>query len=84
MDSCFREIYVPRAWRVNLAAGFDFREKSRVWFGSIGVRVCLQPPSLPLYYEGIVKKTNFSQKFVYVLTPSVPRGFPLTSKIVWR
>ena len=27
MDSWFREIYVPRAWRVYLATRFDFREK---------------------------------------------------------
>ena len=35
MDSWLREIYVPRAWRVYLATGFDFREKNRVCFGSI-------------------------------------------------
>ena len=29
MDSWFKEIHVPRAWRVNLATGFDFREKNR-------------------------------------------------------
>ena len=27
MDSWFREIHVPRAWRVHLATGFDFYEK---------------------------------------------------------
>ena len=37
MDSWFREIHVPRAWRVYLATGFDFREKNRACFGSIGV-----------------------------------------------
>ena len=37
VDSWFREIHVPRAWRVNLATGFDFREKTRACFGSIGV-----------------------------------------------
>ena len=67
MDSWFREIYVPRAWRVYLAAGFDFREKTRVCFGSIEVRVRLQSPTLPLYYEGKVKKTSFPKNFVYVL-----------------
>ena len=36
MDSWFREIHVPRAWRVYLATGFDFREKNRACFGSIG------------------------------------------------
>ena len=28
------EIHVPRAWRVYLATGFDFREKNRACFGS--------------------------------------------------
>ena len=37
MDSWFREIHVPRAWRVHLATGFDFHEKNRACFGSIGV-----------------------------------------------
>ena len=68
MDSWFREIYVLRAWRVHLATGFDFREKNRVCFGSIGFGVCLLSPTLPLYYEGKVKKTIFPQGFVYVLT----------------
>ena len=27
VGSWFREIHVPRAWRVYLATGFDFREK---------------------------------------------------------
>ena len=57
VGSWFREIYVLRAWCVYLATGFDFREKNRVCFGSIGIRVRLQPPTLPLYYEGKVKKT---------------------------
>ena len=52
VDSWFREIYVLRAWRVYLATGFDFREKNRICFGSIGVRVRLLSPTLPLYYEG--------------------------------
>ena len=37
VDSWFRKIHVPRAWRVYLATGFDFREKNRACFGSIGV-----------------------------------------------
>ena len=37
VDSWFREIPVPRTWRVYLATGFDFREKNRACFGSIGV-----------------------------------------------
>ena len=53
--------------RVYLATGFDFREKKSVCFGSIGVQVRLQPPTLPLYYEGKAMKTNFPQNYVYVL-----------------
>ena len=67
MDSWFREIYVLRAWRVHLATGFDFREKNRVCLGSIGARFWCLPPTLPLYYEGKVMKTNFPQNYVYVL-----------------
>ena len=37
VDSWFREIPVLRTWRVYLATGFDFREKNRTCFGSIGV-----------------------------------------------
>ena len=37
MDSWFREIPIPRTWRVYLATGFDFRGKNRACFGSIGV-----------------------------------------------
>ena len=36
VDSSFREIHVPRAWRVYLATGLDFREKNRASFESIG------------------------------------------------
>ena len=61
VDSRFREIYVLRAWHVYLVTGFDFREKKSVCFGSIGVRVRLQSPTLPLYYGGKVKKTIFPQ-----------------------
>ena len=57
VDSWSREIHVLRAWRVYLATGFDSREKNRACFGSIGARLWLQPPALPLYYEGKVKKT---------------------------
>ena len=37
VDSWFREIPVQRTWRVYLATGFDFHEKNRACFGSIGV-----------------------------------------------
>ena len=49
VDSWFREIFVPRVWHVYLASGFDFREKNRVCFGSIGTQVCCQSPTLRLY-----------------------------------
>ena len=73
VDSWFREIHVPRAWRVYLATGFDFREKNRVFWGSIGSRVCFESPTLPLYYEGKVMKTTFPKNCVYVLTTTKTR-----------
>ena len=73
MDSWFREIYVPRAWRVYLATGFDFREENPVCFESIGARVCLQSPTLPLYYEGKVMKTIFPKNVLYVLGATTTR-----------
>ena len=66
VDSWFREIHVPQAWRVYLATGLDFCKKNCVCFGSIGARVCCQPPTLPLYYEGKMMKTLFPQNYVYV------------------
>ena len=41
VDSRFREIRVPQAWRVYLATGLDFREKNRASFGSIGTLLWL-------------------------------------------
>ena len=85
MDSWFREIHVSRAWRVYLATGVVFREKSPVCFGSIGARLWLQSPTLPLYYEGKVKKPIFPRNFVY--DNNSPHGkfhrflFPFSSKI---
>ena len=67
VDSWLREIHVPRAWRVYLATGFDFREKNRVVFVSFGAQICVPSPTLSLYYEGRVKGTIFSRNFVYVL-----------------
>ena len=67
MDSWFREIHVPQAWRVYLAIGLDFREKKRACFASIGARVCCQSPTLPLYYEGKMMKAIFLQNYVFVL-----------------
>ena len=64
-----REICVPRAWRVYLATGFDFCKKNPVFVlgrseSEFAVRSL---PTLPLYYGGKMKKTIFSQSFVYVL-----------------
>ena len=75
VDSGLGEIHVPRAWRVYLATGLDFREKkscclclifdqNRTSFGSIGTRLWLQPLTLPLYYEGKMMKTIFPQNYL--------------------
>ena len=73
VDSWFREIPVPPAWRIYLATGFDFREKNCVFWGSVGARVCCESPTLPLYYEGKVMKTNFPKNYVYVLRTTKTR-----------
>ena len=67
VDSWFREIHVPRARRVYLATGYDFRKKTRVFFGSIGARLWFESLTLPLYYEGKATKTTFPKNYVYVL-----------------
>ena len=73
MDSWFRELHVPRDWRVYLATGFAFREKKNcAYFGSIGARICRQPPTLQHYSEGKVK-TIFPQSYVYVLMTTTTR-----------
>ena len=72
-DSWFREIHVPQAWRVYLATGLDFREKNRASFESIGARLWLQSPTLPLYYEGKMMMTPFPQNYVYVLRTTTTR-----------
>ena len=52
VDSWSREIHVPRAWRVYLATGFDFREKIVLVLGRSESRRWLPSPTLSLYYEG--------------------------------
>ena len=53
MDSWFREIPIPRTWRVYLATGFDFREKKIVLvLGRSESMSWLPSPTLSLYYEG--------------------------------
>ena len=73
VNLCFREIHIPRAWRVYLATGFDFREKNRAFFGSIRARIRCQSLTLPLYYEGKVMKTTFPKNYVYVLRTTKTR-----------
>ena len=73
VDSWFREIHVSQAWHVYLATGLDFREKNRACFESIGTRLWLQSPNLPLYYEGKMMKTPFPQNYVYVLRTTTTR-----------
>ena len=64
VDSWCREIYVPWAWRVFLATGIDFYEKTMLVLGQS--EPDRQPPILALYYEGKVK-TIFPKNFMYVL-----------------
>ena len=51
VDSWFREIPIPRTWRVYLATVFDFHGNNCACFGTIGVPT-LPSPTLSLYYEG--------------------------------
>ena len=61
-----REIHVPQARRVYFATSLDsiFVKKNRACFGSIGIRLWRQPPTLPLYHEGKMMKTPFPQNYV--------------------
>ena len=61
MDAWFKEIHVPRAWRVYLATGFDFREKNGAAFESTRTQLCCQPSTFALYYEGKMKRTIFPE-----------------------
>ena len=67
VDSGFREIPVPRTWRVYLATGFDFREKNRACFGSIGVPTLASVSYLVTILWRKVNGDHFSRNFVYVL-----------------
>ena len=66
MDSWFREIHVP-AWRVYLATGFDFREKKRGCFQSIGVPTLASVSYLVIILRRKVNGDHFPRNFVYVL-----------------
>ena len=68
MDSWFREIHVPRAWRVHLATGFDFHEKNGACFGSIAVPTLASVSYLVTILLGRkVNGDHFFRNFVYVL-----------------
>ena len=71
MDSGFREINVTRAWRVYLATGFDFRERSGAGLGSIGPQTL---PSVTLQLTLLCRKDeedHFSQNFVCILQQQI-------------
>ena len=74
VDSWFREIYVPQAWRVYLATGLDFREKKKSYLFWVDRSPSLpSAPTLPLYYEGEMMETLFPQNYVYVLRTTTTR-----------
>ena len=59
VDLWFREMPVPRLWRVNLATELDFRKNHSACFISVGARFWRRPPTSPLYYERKAMKTIF-------------------------
>ena len=67
MDSWFREIPIPRTWRVYLATGFDFRGKNRACFGSIGVPTLASVSYLVTIFMKEGERDHFPRNFVYVL-----------------
>ena len=67
VDSGFRKIHVPRAWRVYLATGFDFREKNRASLGSIGAPTLLSASYLATKLYRKDEGDYFSQHFVCIL-----------------
>ena len=52
VDSWFREIPIPRTWRVYLATGLIFAKKSCLFWVDRSPRRWLPSPTLSLYYEG--------------------------------
>ena len=67
VDSGFRKIHVPRAWRVYLATGFDFREKNRASLGSIGAPTLLSASYLATKLYRKDEGDYFSRHFVCIL-----------------
>ena len=67
MVSGFRELHIPRAWRVYLATGFHFREKNRSGLGSIGDATRLPASYLVSLLSTDDERDQFSQNFVFVL-----------------
>ena len=92
MDSGFREINVTRAWRVYLATGFDFRERSGAGLGSIGPQTLpsASPNLATLQLTLLCRKDEedyFSRNFVCIYyNNKSPHGkfrlflFPFSSK----
>ena len=84
VDSWFREIHVPRAWRVYLATGFDFREKNRAFLGRSEPEFAFS--LLPCHFT--MKEDYFSQKLRARIkdNKNSPHGkfhrflFPISSK----
>ena len=62
---------------IYLAVGFDFREKNRVFLGSIVGQVYFQSPTLPLYCEGKVMKTSFPKNLACEQAPVGDSRVPL-------
>ena len=74
VDSWFREIHVPQAWRVYLVTGLDFCEKIVLVLGRSGPNFGVSLlAALPLYYEGKMIKTIFPQNYMYVLRTTTTR-----------
>ena len=67
--SGFREIHVPRAWRVYSETGFDFREKNLAGLGSIGAATLLSASYLAILCMKD-EADYFSRNFVCILRPT--------------
>ena len=68
MVSRFREIHVPRAWRVYSATGFDFPKKNRASsLGSIGAATLPSVSYLATILCRKDKANYFSRNFVCML-----------------
>ena len=71
--SGFREIHVPRTWRVYSATGFDFREKNRAGLGSIGDATLRSVSYLATILCRKDEADYFSRNFVCILRKTTNR-----------